>query len=104
MKQLIHAILTCLFFLTPFLQSSAYSQKPDTNMTFQTPVDIPIRLSGNFGELRSGHFHAGIDIKTQGTSGKNIRAIADGYVSRINVSTGGYGKALYLHHPEHMIT
>lgn len=32
---------------------------------FQNPVDIPIVLAGTFGELRSNHFHAGIDIKTQ---------------------------------------
>ena len=66
---------------------------------FRSPLGIPLYLSGTFGELRSNHFHSGIDIKTGGTEGKNVYAIADGYVSRIKVSTGGYGKALYITHP-----
>lgn len=66
---------------------------------FRSPLDIPLYLSGNFGELRSNHFHAGIDIKTQGVEGKKVYAVADGYVSRIKVSPYGYGKALYITHP-----
>ncbi|MEM9022467.1 MAG: M23 family metallopeptidase [Bacteroidota bacterium] len=66
---------------------------------FRSPVDIPIYLAGNFGELRPNHFHAGLDIKTEGREGKRIYAIADGYVSRIKISTRGYGKALYITHP-----
>jgi len=64
----------------------------------------PLLLSGNFGELRSNHFHSGIDIKTQGTKGKKVYAIADGYVSRIRVSANSYGRALYIHHPEKGLT
>jgi murein DD-endopeptidase MepM/ murein hydrolase activator NlpD len=63
-------------------------------------MDIPILLSASFGELRPNHFHSGIDIKTQGTEGKAIRAVADGYVSRIGVSPWGYGNVLYIDHPE----
>jgi hypothetical protein len=55
-------------------------------------------LSGTMGELRSNHFHAGIDIKTQGTEGLEVYAAADGHVSRIKVGTGGYGNALYILH------
>jgi murein DD-endopeptidase MepM/ murein hydrolase activator NlpD len=65
---------------------------------FRSPVDFDIKLSGNFGELRGSHFHTGIDIKTKGTIGHNIYAIADGYVSRIKVSPFGYGNALYVRH------
>lgn len=65
---------------------------------FTSPVDIPIFLSGTFGELRSNHFHSGIDIKTQGVEGKKILAVADGWISRIKISTAGYGKALYITH------
>lgn len=64
------------------------------------PFDHPVLLSGSFGELRSNHFHAGIDFKTQGVEGKPIRAVEDGYVSRVSVSPGGYGNALYLTHPD----
>ena len=66
---------------------------------FISPVKIPVLLSANFGELRSNHFHSGIDIKTQGVIGKEIIAPADGYVYRIVVSPTGYGKALYIRHP-----
>ncbi|MCB2207937.1 MAG: M23 family metallopeptidase [Bacteroidetes bacterium] len=66
---------------------------------FRPPLGIPMYLSGTFGELRSNHFHSGMDIKTSGVEGKNVYAIADGYVSRIKVSSGGYGKAIYITHP-----
>ena len=65
---------------------------------FLSPVDIPIILSGSFGELRSNHFHTGLDIKTQGVVGKRVLASADGYVSRIKISPWGYGNALYITH------
>ena len=65
---------------------------------FRSPLDIPLLLSGTFGELRPNHFHAGIDLKTQGKSGLKVYAIADGYISRIKVSKGGYGKAIYIQH------
>ena len=66
---------------------------------FRSPVDFPIGISGSFCELRNNHFHMGIDIKTQGVEGKNMYAVADGYVSRIKISSTGYGKALYVTHP-----
>tara|TARA_X000000368_G_scaffold164024_1_gene129322 strand:+ start:18140 stop:19687 length:1548 start_codon:yes stop_codon:yes gene_type:complete len=55
-------------------------------------------LSGNFGEIRSSGFHTGIDIKTKGKVGEIIRSIDDGYISRIQVSTVGYGKVIYINH------
>ena len=64
------------------------------------PLDFRLLLSGTFGELRGNHFHAGIDFKTKGVEGQNIYAIADGYVSRIKVSSYGYGKAVYINHPD----
>jgi hypothetical protein len=63
------------------------------------PMDLPNVLSGTFGELRGGHFHAGIDIKTTGRTGFPIKSIEKGYVSRIKVSPYGYGKAVYVDHP-----
>jgi len=66
---------------------------------FLNPFDFPVLLSGNFGELRSNHFHSGIDFKTQGVEGKPIHAVEEGFVSRISVSPWGYGLALYLDHP-----
>lgn len=65
---------------------------------FRSPMDIPLKLSGNFGELRSNHFHAGIDITTSNQQNLAVRAAADGYVTRIKVGPYGYGKALYITH------
>lgn len=66
---------------------------------FISPVEFPISLSGTFAELRANHFHSGIDIRTQGEEGKKILACADGYVSRIRISPYGFGKAIYITHP-----
>jgi len=70
------------------------------------PYTFPIRpnktnfLSGTMGELRSSHFHAGIDIKTGGKIGEPVHATKRGYITRIKVSTSGYGNALYMLHPD----
>lgn len=66
---------------------------------FISPLDIPLDVSGSFGELRSNHFHAGLDLKTKGVEGLPVIAVADGYVSRIKIATFGYGKAIYVNHP-----
>ena len=66
---------------------------------FRSPLDIPMQLSGNFGEFRPNHFHAGFDFKTMQKEGLNIYAVADGYVSRIKISTVGNGKTIYIDHP-----
>ncbi len=71
---------------------------------FTSPLKIPLYLSGTFGELRSNHFHAGIDIKTNQQQGLPVYAAADGFVSRIKVSPWGYGKALYVTHPNGFTT
>lgn len=71
---------------------------------FNSPLEIPLNLSGNFGELRTNHFHAGIDIKTEQREGLKVLASADGYLSRIKVSPFGYGYALYITHPNGFTT
>ena len=76
-----------------FFSQSATDQMPN----FIAPVKGTMQLTGTFGELRSNHFHAGLDIR--GAVGRPLYAIADGFVSRIVVSVGGYGQALYVEHP-----
>ena len=73
------------------------SQKDQSKLI--SPLDIPLAISGTFGEIRSSHFHAGLDIKTGGKQGLKVRTVLDGSVSRIRVSTTGYGKAVYIDHP-----
>ena len=80
-----------------FIFLSAFTISSSQNI-YDFPLDIPVKLSGSFAELRSNHFHAGIDIKTKGKEGYKIYAIDSGYVSRIQVSAGGYGKAIYITH------
>ena len=86
--------LLTLFFC-PFIFAQTQYPKND----FRAPLDIPMQLSGNFGELRPNHFHAGFDLKTNQREGLSVHAIADGYVSRIKISTFGNGKCIYITHP-----
>ena len=90
--------LSLLFYLLITCQL-IYGQIAPEDIEFISPIDFPIYLSGNYGEIRSGHFHAGIDIKTQGVTGKKIHAVEDGYISRIKISANSYGKTLYINHP-----
>jgi hypothetical protein len=100
---LIHRILlnnTCALAVLFICQSGAWAQvKEYPQAFFRSPLEIPLNLSGNFGELRTNHFHAGLDIKTEQREGLNVVAAAEGYVSRIKVSPIGYGYALYIDHP-----
>ena len=70
------------------------------NPIYENPLDIPLALSGTFAEIRSTHFHAGIDIKTKGRQGLPVKAVSNGRVSRIRIATSGYGKAIYIDHPD----
>ena len=86
MKSFIIGLLLCL-------SGSLSAQEP------VAPLDIPLRLSGNFGELRNDHFHSGLDFKTNGATGLPVKAVGAGYISRISVSPYGYGRAIYIVHP-----
>ena len=93
-KQFLITILLASFFVfTGFSQKKDYSK-----IKLHPPIDIPMVLAANFGELRSNHFHTGIDFKTNRQTGYNIFSIADGYVSRIKVSPWGYGHVVYIDH------
>ena len=87
------------FLLFLVLSGTMYGQENVPKDYFANPLEIPIILSGSFGELRGNHFHSGLDIKTQQRRGIPIYAPADGYVKRIKVAHYGYGKALYIQHP-----
>ena len=81
-----------------------YAQKSYPADYFRPPLDIRLLLSGTFGEVRSNHFHSGIDIKTGGVEGSPVYAVADGYVSRVKVSASGFGRALYITHPNGFVS
>ncbi len=77
-----------------FLSLHSFGQ-PD----YHSPLGIPLILSSNFGELRPNHFHMGLDFKTNMKIGYRIYSIEEGYVSRVKVSPYGYGKVVYVDHP-----
>ena len=88
-----------IFVLFILASLTTFAQKKYPNNYFRSPLDIPLKISGTFGELRNNHFHAGIDIKTNHRTGLKVYATADGYVSRIKVALWGYGKTIYITHP-----
>ena len=71
---------------------------------FRNPLDIPMRLAGNFGELRPNHYHMGFDIKTNARENLPVYAAADGYISRIKIEPFGFGRAIYIVHPNGFTT
>jgi len=94
-----------LVFILTICISVSYSQDSlhsniELNLKEHPPLEIPLRYSGTYGELRPNHFHAGVDLKTQGREGFPVYAVEDGFLSRIKVDTGSYGKVIYLDHPE----
>jgi hypothetical protein len=79
------------FIILLFLSTSLAHSQTGPSAAFASPFDFPLVISGNFGELRTGHFHSGLDFKTQGVPGKKIVSIGEGYISRILVTHGsGY--------------
>ena len=88
-----------LLFLVLLVSINTNSQTNYPKGYFSNPLNIELILNGNFGESRPSHFHSGIDFKTQFKEGLNVFSSAEGYVSRISIKHGGFGKALYVNHP-----
>src|SRR4051812_39094037 len=88
------AVFAFLYFLTSSLNAQPYPQD-----YFRNPLNIPLQLVANFGEIRANHWHMGLDIRTQQKVNLPVYAAADGYVSRVSVEPGGFGQAIYINHP-----
>ena len=86
------------FSISLFSNDNLISNTKDS-VNFIYPLKVPMSLSGNYGELRSNHFHGGVDFRVGGVVGAPVYACEKGYVSRISVSGSGYGNALYITHP-----
>lgn len=97
----IFIFLTSLLFGDARLQAQQIFSGNSYPLTyFRQPLDIsPPALAGSFGELRSNHFHSGIDFRTNQREGYPVYAVADGYISRLRVQNSGFGQALYINHP-----
>jgi hypothetical protein len=85
-----------ILFTTLFISNINFGISQEID--FHTPIDAPFDLSGTFGEFRS-RFHTGIDFKSRGVQGQKVFSIEDGFVSRIEVNNYGYGKVIYIDHP-----
>lgn len=95
-------VILIIFLATSATQLSAQTTYEGIEQDYYSFPILPDKinyLSGTMGELRSSHFHAGLDIKTAGRTGLEVYAAADGYISRIRVGPGGYGNCLYVTHP-----
>lgn len=87
------------FLLAQIFSTLIFAQNPYPVNCFRCPIDSDLCLAGNFGEIRPNHLHAGFDIKTNNREGMPVYAVEDGYIIRIKISPFGYGKALYIAHP-----
>lgn len=97
MARLIYAFLLLLIFTNAHAQLFPATNYP-TNY-FRNPLGIPLQLSANFGELRTNHFHMGFDIRTNQRENLPVYAAADGYISKIKIERFGFGRAIYIDHP-----
>lgn len=95
MRILVIVLLLCSEMLTAQVFTPAVYPKG----YFRNPLEIPIDLSGNFGELRPNHYHMGLDLKTRARENQPVHAAADGYVARIKIEPAGFGRAIYVNHP-----
>ena len=71
---------------------------------FRNPLGVPMDLSGNFGELRSNHYHMGLDLKTLKRENLPVYAAAAGYIAKVKIEPGGFGRAIYINHPNGFTT
>jgi hypothetical protein len=97
MKTNLHRFLLCVLLTANFCLLHAQRQYPQGY--FRNPLSIPIQLAANFGEIRPDHFHMGLDIRTQSKENLPVFAAADGYVSHIRIEKYGYGRAIFITHP-----
>ncbi|MFM2393415.1 MAG: hypothetical protein RLZZ546_1397 [Bacteroidota bacterium] len=98
MKQLFKGIK--IFIVLSIMSKAGLASRIDPSATnFKSPVKYKINIAGSFGELRSRHFHGGLDIRSnRGGGGDSVFASDAGYVSRIKIQRGGYGKVIYITH------
>jgi hypothetical protein len=96
MKSRIKHIAYCFALLLITMQCVAQHK---SYPTIAPPLKNALTLAGTFCELRNSHFHGGLDLRTDGKEGMNVHSVEDGFVARIRISGGGYGKALYIDHP-----
>jgi hypothetical protein len=91
--------VACLQLLSFFSHAQLFAERDYPADYFRYPLNIPMRLNANFGEMRPNHFHMGIDLFTEKRENLPVFAVAEGWVSRIKIDPTGFGNAIYLSHP-----
>jgi hypothetical protein len=106
MQKKIFTSLLYIFILSISLQSPAqiFPEKNYPKGYFSWPVAAPIALAANFGELRPNHFHMGLDCKTNQKENLQVLAAADGYIAKIKIEPFGFGRVIYINHPNGLTT
>ncbi|MGH2644693.1 MAG: M23 family metallopeptidase, partial [Chitinophagaceae bacterium] len=89
-----------LLFIPQIVVAQTFPVQQFPNHLFRSPLNIPITLAGGYGEIRPGHFHEGLDMKTEGRIGLPVHAAAAGYISRVAISNTGFGHVIYITHPD----
>ena len=102
MKLLIPIIGFQLFVIS--VNAQLFPVKSYPSQDFRYPLGIPMRLNANFGEMRSNHFHMGLDLYTEQKENLSVYTAAEGWVSRIRIDPTGYGNALFVSHPNGLTT
>ena len=88
-----------LLVLLIFIYGEVFAQPKGVPEYFSYPLSIDPRLNANFGEMRPNHFHMGLDLSTESRENLPVYAPADGFISRMKIETGGFGRAIYMDHP-----
>src|SRR5258706_15353106 len=94
-------VLVCIVF-SPFLLNAQVTTYPKNY--FRNPLDIPMKLAANFGEIRPNHWHMGLDIRTDQRENLPVYAAADGYIAEIRIEPAGFGRAIFINHPNGLTT
>ena len=99
-KKLLVTGALCLGIYTSTVAQTIIQSRQYPQNYFRYPLDLtPPTTAGSFGELRPSHFHSGLDFKTNQRTGYPVHAAAEGYISRVRVQFGGFGRAIYITHP-----
>ena len=104
MRKIIYSFVLVCFIVPHFVSAQFFDHKAYPQHYFQWPVGTAPGIVANFGELRPNHYHMGLDCRTESRVNLSVLAAADGYVSKINIDPTGFGRALYISHPNGMTT
>ena len=104
-KRIVSKLLLLYFMLIPLVNhGQIFSRKNYPQHYFEWPVSTKVGIVANFGELRPNHYHMGLDCRTDGKVNVPIVAAADGYIAKIHIDATGFGRCIYINHPNGLTT